>query len=64
MPRKRPECGNPGEKNGNAILTAEQVREIREEAASQIPFTWIAHKFGVHPTTIGKIVRRQRWRTV
>jgi hypothetical protein len=51
-----------GEQNGRAILTEEQVRTIirlyGENTATQRE---LAHLFGVSKSTIGLIVRRERW---
>jgi len=53
-----------GEKNGNAHLSAKEVRQIRELRHSGITFQELISKFGVHRTTIYNIVKGRTWRHV
>lgn len=53
--------GGRGEAHRNAKLTADQVREIRELAASGLTQREIAARYGVRHTAIGKILRGERW---
>jgi hypothetical protein len=50
-----------GEAAGNSKLTAEQVVEIRTSPGSHAN---IAARFGVSPTTIGRIQNGEGWRSV
>jgi len=54
-----------GERNGSAVLTEDNVREIRRLYAGQ---GWtlqsLAERFGVVKGTINFIVRRKTWRHV
>ncbi len=55
--------GLPGEGNAMAKLTADQVADIRRlHATRQYIHRELGAMFGVHPTTIGNIVRGERWR--
>ena len=52
----------PGEKNGRAIVTEEQVREIRSlYAAGQHSQQSLADHYGLDQTGISLIVRRKSW---
>ena len=47
--------------HGNATLNDEQIAEIRTmDASGHLYQTEIAKIFGVHPTTVNKIVLRHR----
>lgn len=50
-----------GERSHRARLTAEQVTEIRALAGSMTQ-TAIANQFGVQPSTISAVIRRENWR--
>lgn len=52
-----------GERVGSAILTEQQVRDIRE-ISTVFDYPIIAHEFGVTRGCIGDIVRRKNWRHV
>ena len=52
-----------GAGNGNSRLTEDAVREIRL-LAGVLSQEAIAHRFGVHQTCIGSIVRRRTWKHV
>jgi hypothetical protein len=51
---------NKGERHGNSRLTPDQVLAIRKLAGSASQ-TEIAAQFGVSQTTIGLVIRRERW---
>lgn len=54
-----------GEGHGNAVLTEQQVREIRDAYAAGGVFYWqLAAKYGTGYTTILKVVQRQTWRHI
>lgn len=51
----------PGEKNGRAKLTTNQVAEIREQAKTQSQRS-LAREFKVSPATVCYIVNGERWK--
>jgi hypothetical protein len=55
---------SPGERNGNAKLTLEQVREIRRLATTGERTSNISSQFGVAMTTIRRITSGRYWRQV
>ena len=60
--RKRPECLPRGERNGSSKLTRHDVRRIREMyIPGKVRLVDIARDFGVNKSTIGRIVKGQRW---
>lgn len=51
-----------GEQNGNALLTRQQVEEVRRRyAAGGVTQTALGEEFGVNHRTIHAIVRRVNW---
>lgn len=56
---RRVNTPHPGERNGRAVLTAEQVAHIRD---SDEMGTSLARKFGVHKSTIYSIRKRRNWK--
>jgi hypothetical protein len=52
-----------GSKNHQAKLVEKDIRKIRR-LATRVEIRSIADMFGVHPNTISKIVKRQRWAQV
>lgn len=57
-----PERRQRGEQINTAILTADQVREIRRRYASGERQIDIARAFGTRNTNVSRIVRRETWR--
>lgn len=53
-----------GEKAGPSKLTEADVRIIRRMKKRGMNHKEISEKFEVHPTTVGKIVRRQTWKHI
>jgi hypothetical protein len=54
-----------GEAHRDAVLTEDQVREIRARyAAGGIPYRVLAAEFGVHLVTISQLVTRKTWKHV
>jgi hypothetical protein len=51
-----------GERQGNAKLTADEVREIRFRAAYGEERACIAARFGISQAHVSRIVLRQSWR--
>lgn len=62
--RLRPEVVARGERNGAAVLTEADVREIRRRRAAGETLRSIARGFAVARGTITFIVRRKTWRHV
>ncbi|WP_116345693.1 hypothetical protein [Cupriavidus taiwanensis] len=56
--------GARGSRNGRAVLTAAVVREMRKMAEDGASFAGIGRAFGVHRSTVQKVVRGLRWRHV
>lgn len=52
---------NRGERNGQAKLTVEAVREIREASSTLVTSLRLARKFGVSIDSIERVRSRQRW---
>jgi len=57
---KRMSYPQPGETNGRAKLTAEQVAYIRAGAWDRSGRSF-AKEFGVHPSTVQRIISGRRW---
>lgn len=53
-----------GETHHSAKLTAEDVRVIRRLYLAGSSYTVLATRFGVRPNQIGRICRRESWRSV
>ncbi len=60
--RQRPALVRRGEEQANAILTDEQVREIRRRYVPRVvTLHQLAVEYGVHLGTIHAVVARKRW---
>jgi hypothetical protein len=55
---------NEGEKHGNSIYTAVQVRKIRELRNEGVSPADIARRTGVHYQTVHKVLNGSHWRSV
>jgi hypothetical protein len=53
-----------GEHHYRSRLTEDDVRSIRRLRSDGELMTDLARRYGVHPTTVGLIVRRETWRHV
>jgi HNH endonuclease len=62
--RLHPESVQRGERNHRALLTAEQVQELRRRAANGERHRLLAAEFGITKKTVGKIVERRTWKHV
>lgn len=62
--RTRPESIQRGEEAGASVLTEAVVVNIRREHASGASYRELGRRYGVHYTTVARIVRRQTWRHV
>ena len=63
LARTNPEqCRLAGRRN--STLTVADVRRIRRVAARGTSYVNLAREYGVHASTIGGIVRRERWQSV
>jgi hypothetical protein len=51
-----------GENSPGAVLTNDDVRELRKLSAIGVKHTDLAEMFGVSPGTIGSVVRRETWK--
>jgi len=50
-----------GEENGSSVLLEKNIVEIRELAKENVKYKDIATKFGIHPQTVYRIVKRKMW---
>jgi hypothetical protein len=50
-----------GERIGTAVLTEDNVREIRKLSDAKQTYIQIAKQFGIHKDTVYKIVNRKSW---
>lgn len=65
MRKGRLRVGNVrGEQNGAALLTEDQVREIRYAAAAGVKQVRLAETYGVSQMAVSQVVRRVTWRHV
>jgi hypothetical protein len=61
-PETKPSFRARGERHGNAKLTGEQVRAIRQDrAAHDTPFQILAERYGVSVSTVGRVLRHETW---
>jgi len=61
--RQKPPPAPREELHWSATLTAAQAVAIYRRAASREPHRGIARDFGVSPTTVARIARRERWQS-
>lgn len=59
--RYHPVCG---EKQGNAKLTAAQVRRIRAQHSAGSSYTQLGAMYKIHRSTIGRVVTRKTWKHI
>lgn len=62
--KRRPVTVKRGEKNGQSVLTVANVKRIRLLAEFGATYDNIAKEYGVHSSTIYRIVKRQLWDSV
>lgn len=55
---------HPGERNGNAVLTPDKVREIRRLAAEGVTWKSIGARFGVSKSAVMMVVTGRNWKHV
>jgi len=54
-------CTKRGEECGLSVLTEENVRSIRLLAEMNMTYKAIADKYGIHHSTVYRIVKRKQW---
>jgi hypothetical protein len=64
MARKGRASRLPGEKNGEAILTGEQVKEIRLLWKRGRSIASLARQFGMSETQTGRVVHNESWKHI
>lgn len=64
MRSKRRHNKNQGDMNPRALLTVEQVREIRSRHAAGEPATILGAEYGVGKSAAWRIATRRSWRSV
>lgn len=57
-------CTKRGEECGLSVLTEENVRSIRLLAEMNMTYKAIADKYGIHHSTVYRIVKRKQWNHV
>lgn len=60
-PSKLPHYGKMGEKNHNAVMTEQDIKEIRRLRREGINLSVIAIRYGLSRSTISRIVNRKAW---
>jgi len=51
----------PGSRNGNAVLTEQNVKELRLKAMRGARCEELAKEYGLNKTTVSRIVHRKSW---
>lgn len=64
VPLVNPDGVNHGEANPAAVLTQQNVRDIRHALAAGESQRSVARRYGVSPSHVCRIARRQIWRNV
>lgn len=60
--RMRPHLIPRGEKTGSAKLTNRQAAKMRREYVPyKVSYTILAIKYGVHPETVGRVIRGEHY---
>lgn len=59
--KQHPNCHVKGEQNGNAVLTEENVLEIRRLVSDNQTYAQIAKRFGIDKSNVYRIVKRKSW---
>jgi hypothetical protein len=54
-------CIKRGEEVGSSVLTEMNVKQIRQLALDNVKYDVIAHKFGIHKSTVYRIIKRKLW---
>jgi DNA-binding CsgD family transcriptional regulator len=54
-------CIRRGEQSGTSVLTEQNVRDIRLLAETKTTYKEIAERYGIHHSTVYRIVKRKRW---
>lgn len=57
-------CILQGEKNGSSVLTEANIETIRKHAENKATYKQIAAEFGIHESTVYRIVKRKVWKHV
>lgn len=61
-PRRTPgKARAQGSRNAAAVLTEDDVRRLRIQAARGVPHTELSRIYGVIPATVSRIVNRHAW---
>jgi len=50
-----------GETNGSSVLLETNVKKIRELAEQNVTYKNIAEQFGIHQSTVYRIIKRKLW---
>lgn len=63
-PPKRANSGRGGEQNSQAVLTTENVRQLRKEFANGETRNSLARRYGIARATVSDIVTGRTWKAV
>ena len=72
---ERPYCPNPGpvpgtqlnkpknqgSSNSNSVLSENDIRRLRQQAADGVPNTQLSRDYGIAPATVSRIINRKLW---
>ena len=58
---QHPNCITKGEKNSASVLTEKNVMDIRLLAETKSTYKEIADRYGIHHSTVYRIVKRKLW---
>ncbi len=50
-----------GEANGSSVLTEQNIKDIKLLASQNVTYKEISKRFGIHPSTVYRIVKRKMW---
>ncbi len=50
-----------GESNGSSVLTEQNIKDIKLLASQNVTYKEISKRFGIHPSTVYRIVKRKMW---
>lgn len=59
---RRGDGANPGERNGQARLTAEQVAQLRRDRSSGMTYRQLAEKYSIHKSHVHRVVNHINWK--
>lgn len=58
---RHPNQVKQGAEVGTAVLTEENVKELRKLAEQRVTYAALSERFGIHKDTVYRIVKRKLW---